>query len=171
MKLPTLPTQVPIGWAATWARLNLREQQLIKLGGCFFGLAALWFLALAPALQTLQEAPSRQNFIDAQSQRMRQLQAQAESLQKPRAIPRTDAVVWLEKNLSDLGPNASISVQGSSVSISFEAAPARALARWLSMARENAQALPTQAQLQQVSPIGPESREVTWGGSLVLRLP
>jgi flavin reductase (DIM6/NTAB) family NADH-FMN oxidoreductase RutF len=54
---------------------------------------------------------------------------------------------------------------------SLQAAPATALARWLSQARDNAQALPTQAQLQHASPPGPDSLDTTWRGSLVLRLP
>jgi general secretion pathway protein M len=102
---------------------------------------------------------------------MRQLQAQAQGLQKPRAIARTDAALWLDKNLAELGPNARISLQGDSATLSLQAAPAAALARWLSLARDNAQALPTQAQLQQVSPTKTDSPEVTWRGSLVLRLP
>ena len=77
----------------------------------------------------------------------------------------------MEKNLTELGPNARISLQGNSATLSLQAAPAAALARWLSLARDNAQALPTQAQLQQVSPTKTDSPEVTWRGSLVLRLP
>ena len=78
---------------------------------------------------------------------------------------------WLEKNLNELGPNARISLQGETATLSLQAAPATALARWLSQARDNAQALPTQAQLQQVSPTKTDSPELTWRGSLVLRLP
>jgi general secretion pathway protein M len=171
MSLQTLVTPVRKGWQAAWARRNPREQLLLGLGAWVMGLAVLWTLALAPALQTWQEAPARQALLDAQSQRMRELQMQAQSLQKPAAISRTDATLWLEKNLAELGPNARISLQGESASLSLQAAPAAALALWLSQARENAQALPTQAQLQQVSAPGPDHNEATWRGSLVLRLP
>jgi general secretion pathway protein M len=102
---------------------------------------------------------------------MRQLQAQAQSLQKPVVLSRADAAKWLEKSLTELGPNARISLQGETATLSLQAAPAAALARWLSQARDNAQALPTQAQLQHASPPGPNSLDVTWRGSLVLRLP
>ena len=64
-----------------------------------------------------------------------------------------------------------ISLQGDSATLSLQAAPAAALARWLSQARDNAQALPTQAQLQQINTAKTDSPEVTWRGSLVLRLP
>ncbi len=167
----TLLARMRQGWQAAWARRNPREQLLLGIGIWVLGLAALWLLALAPALGTWHEAPARQALLDTQSQRMRQLQTQAQGLQKPRAIARNDATLWLEKNLVDLGPNARISLQGDRATLSLQAAPAAALARWLSLARDNAQALPTQAQLQQVSPAKADSPEVTWRGSLVLRLP
>jgi general secretion pathway protein M len=171
MSLPTLTAQVRSGWQAVWSRRNPREQRLLGIGVWVLGLAALWVLALAPALRTWQEAPARQALLDAQSQRMRQLQAQAQSLQKPVAVSRADADKWLEKSLAELGPNARISLQGETATLSLQAAPAAALARWLSQARDNAQALPTQAQLQHASPPGPDSLDATWRGSLVLRLP
>jgi general secretion pathway protein M len=167
----TLTAQMRSGWQAAWARRSQREKQLLSIGIWVLGLAALWMLALAPALRTWQEAPARQALLDAQSQRMRQLQAQAQSLQKPVTISRADAAKWLEKSLTELGPNARISLQGETATLSLQAAPAAALARWLSQARDNAQALPTQAQLQHASPPGPNSLDVTWRGSLVLRLP
>lgn len=171
MNLRTLSVTWRQGWQAAWARRSPRERQLLGIGFGVLTLAALWVLALAPALRTWQEAPARQAQLDTQSQRMRQLQAQAQGLQQPRAIARSDAALWLEKNLAELGPNARISLQGDSATLSLQAAPAAALARWLSQARDNAQALPTQAQLQQSSPPGPNNRDATWRGSLVLRLP
>jgi general secretion pathway protein M len=171
MSQNTLTAQMRNGWKVAWARRSPREQQLLGIGFWVLSLAALWMLALAPALRTWQEAPARQVLLDAQSQRMRQLQAQAQSLQKPVALSRADAAKWLEKNLTELGPNARISLQGETATLSLQAAPAAALARWLSQARDHAQALPTQAQLQHASPPGPNSLDVTWRGSLVLRLP
>ena len=171
MSLNTLTAQMRSGWQAVWSRRNPREQRLLGIGVWVLGLAVLWVLALGPALHTWQEAPARQALLDAQSQRMRQLQAQAQSLQKPAVITRTDASKWLEKNLNELGPNARISLQGETATLSLQAAPATALARWLSQARDNAQALPTQAQLQHASSPGSDSLDTPWRGSLVLRLP
>jgi general secretion pathway protein M len=171
MNLQTLTAAVRNGWQAAWTRRSPREQQLLGIGFWVLALAALWVLALSPALRTWQEAPARQALLDTQSQRMRQLQAQAQGLQKPAAISRTDATQWLEKSVAELGPNARISLQGETATLSLQAAPAPALARWLSQARDNAQALPTQAQLQHASPPGPNSLDVAWRGSLVLRLP
>lgn len=175
MNLHTWMTPLRQGLQTAWVGRSPRERLLLSLGVWVLGLAALWLLALAPALRTWQEAPARQAQLDTQSQRMRQLQVQAQGLQKPRAIARSDAALWLEKNLAELGPNARISIQGDSATLSLQAAPAAALARWLSQARDNAQALPTQAQLQHASPAGPDNQnnspDATWRGSLVLRLP
>ena len=171
MSLHTWTATLHQGWQTAWARRSPRERQLLGIGFWVLTLAALWVLALAPALRTWQEAPARQALLDAQSQRMRQLQAQAQSLQKPVALSRADAAKWLEKSLTELGPNARISIQGDSATLSLQAAPAAALAHWLSQARDNAQALPTQAQLQHASPPDPNSSDATWRGSLVLRLP
>ena len=135
-----------------WAQRQPREQKSLALGAAVLVLAALWQLGLAPALRTWQEAPAQQARLDRQSQAMQQLQAQAKKLQQPLAVNRSESVQWLEQHLSELGAGAKISVQGERATLSLEAAPAEALARWLSLARERALALPVQAQLQQRSP-------------------
>ena len=152
-----------------WGQRSPREQRLLGAGAAMLVLASVWGVALAPALRTWQEAPARQAQLDAQSQRMQQLQAQAKSLQTPRTLTRSEAVQWLEKNLTDLGPKAQLSLQGERATLSLEAATPQALARWLGQARENAQALPVQAQLQNTP--DPEPGEPQLRGSLVLRLP
>jgi len=156
-------------WQAAWQQRTPREQVLLHVGALLLVLVVLWSTALAPAWRTWQEAPARQTQLDQQSQRMRQLQAQAQTLQKPPTVSRTEASQWLEKNLSELGPNAQIILQGDQVSLQVEAAPAQAMARWLSQARDSAQALPTQGQIQQRP--NPDKSEVLWQGTLVLRLP
>jgi general secretion pathway protein M len=134
-----------------WAQRQPREQKLLALGAAVLVLAALWQLGLAPALRTWQEAPTQQARLDQQTQAMRQLQAQAKKLQQPLTVSRNESVQWLEQNLAELGAGAKISMQGERATLSLEAAPAEALARWLSQARERALALPVQAQLQQRS--------------------
>lgn len=155
-------------WQTLWGRRSAREQSLLSLGALVLALAFIWSWALAPALRTWQEAPAKQAQLDAQSQRMHQLQMQAQSLQKPQTLSRAEAVQWLEKSLDSLGPNAQISVQGERATVRLQAAPAQALARWMGEARENAQALPLQADVQQTDP--PQS-DALWRGTLVLRLP
>jgi general secretion pathway protein M len=179
--------------AQAWAQRSPREQQLLGLGALVLALAAIWSLALAPAWRTWQEAPERQARLDSQSQQMQQLQTQAKSLQQPSPITRAEALTWLENNLNELGPEARINLQGERASLSLSAAPAEALARWLSQARERAQALPVQAQLQHSTAAATPSRTsasspkpasapppagqpdagspVLWRGTLLLRLP
>ena len=156
-------------WRQAWGARSAREQLLLRSAGFFLAVVVLWQWAWVPAWRTWQEAPARQAAIDSQTQRMLQWQAQAKGLQKPSTISRAEATQWLEKNLADLGPNAKLSLTGDDVTLRVEAAPALAMARWLSQAREHAQTLPQQAQMQQASSSSPD--EVLWQGTLVLRLP
>lgn len=152
-----------------WSGRTPREQILLQAGALLLLLVALWQWALAPALHTWQEAPARQAALDSQTQNMRALQAQAKGLQKPSTVSRTEAIQWLEKSLSGLGPNAKISLQGDNATLRVQAAPAVAMAHWMGQARDSAQIIPLQAQMQKVTP--PSGNEVLWQGTLVLRLP
>lgn len=157
-----------------WLQRTPREKQLLRLAGTLGVLVALWQLALAPAWQTWQEAPAQQARLDAQTQTMQQLKAQAQSLQTPQAISRVESVQWLESNLAELGPGSKVSVQGERATLSLDAAPAEALARWLSLARERALAMPEQAQLQSgaaPAAANPANSPALLRGTLVLRLP
>lgn len=164
----TTPNNWQTAWRNAWHQRSARERSLLSLGALVLVLATLWSVALAPALRTWQEAPAKQAQLDAQSQRMRQLQTQAQGMQKPQTLSRAEAIEWLEKSLNSLGPNAQISVQGESATLRLQAAPAQALAHWMVQARENAQALPLQADVQQTDP---PSSDALWRGTVVLRLP
>lgn len=171
---PTTPWQsaqknAAQAWRQAWAARSPREQTLLRAAALFLAMVVVWQWAWAPAWRTWQEAPTRQAAIDSQTQRMLQWQAQAQGLQKPSTVSRTEAMQWLEKNLTDLGPDAKLSLTGDYVTLRVEAAPALAMARWLSQARELAQTLPHQAQMQQAN--SPSPNEVVWQGTLVLRLP
>lgn len=177
MSHPTTPTTTTTPQALkamqsalqqAWAQRSPRERQLLGWGAVALLLAALWSWALAPAWRTWQEAPAQQERLDAQTQTMRQLQAQARNLQKPNPITRSESARWLESNLTELGPNAKLSLQGERATLSVDAVPAQALARWISQARERAVALPVQAQLQAVS--SPDTPGLL-RGTLVVRLP
>lgn len=158
-----------------WLQRSPREQQLLRLASVLLLLTVLWTLALAPAWRIWQVAPAQQARLDAQTQHMRALQAQAQNLKKPTGISRAEAVRWLESSIGTLGTGAKISWQGDQANLRVEAAPADQLAHWLSQARERAQALPLQAQLQQTQPSatasGDPASAVFWRGTLLLRLP
>jgi general secretion pathway protein M len=161
-------------WRQAWHARSPREKTLLRAAAFLLAVVVVWQWAWAPAWRTWQEAPARQAALDGQTQRMLQWQAQAKGLQKPSTVSRAEATQWLEKNLSDLGPNAKLSLSGDDVTLRVEAAPALAMARWLSQAREHAQTWPHQAQMQQAQmqqANSPLPNEVLWQGTLVLRLP
>jgi len=158
-----------------WAQRPPREQRLLRWGAVVLVLGALWRLGIEPAWHTWQNAPAQQALLDAKTQTMLQLQAQAQSLKKPNPISRNESIQWLEKNLTDLGPSANISIQGERATLNLSAAPPEAVARWLSLARERALAIPIQAQLQPSAVTGaidsPAQSSPVLRGTVSLKLP
>lgn len=176
----TMPQSLPQTTAALrarWQALAPREQNLLLAAAALIALALLWWLALAPALQTLREASTRHARLDAQLQHMQALQAQAQQLQAtPRANPE-DALRALQASVAErLGASARLSVAGDRATLTLQGTPADALAIWLAQARSNARALPQEAHL--VRATAPDNRSaatqsaaVRWDGTLVLALP
>ena len=158
-----------------WQQRTSRERQLMLVAAWTLTASVLWSLAVAPALRTWQEAPTRQAALDATSNQMQQLQAQAQAFKKPSAVNRTEALRWLEENIpKQLGAQTRWQLQGERLSVQLSGTSPEQLAYWLGQARERAQALPVQAQLQQASPTNkPDASEqaVRWNGSLLLSLP
>ena len=183
--------------SASWQKRTARERQLLSLAALLMLLAGLWQMALEPALVTWREAPARQAALDKQTQQMRQLQAQAQALKKPTAVSRAESLRWLEANIpASLGSDATWRMQGERLNVRLANTSPEQLAAWLVQARERAQALPVQAQLQQTPTAAAGSRpplssktaetanetrpktppdvggpDVRWSGSLVLSLP
>ena len=168
---------------ARWKALAPREQNLILAAGTVVALALLWWVALAPAPNTLRTAPARHAALDAQLQRMQNLQAEALQLQAaPRSAPG-NAVASLRSALTErLGATAQLSLVGDRATVTLKGAPADALAQWLAQARSNALAVPVEARLTR-SPAAaapapatnlgnvPAAAAPRWDGSLVLALP
>lgn len=180
MTSPKLKLQaVLLDLQTAWQHRAPRERQLLSAAAVLLLLALMWHKAIAPALHTWREAPARQAALDAQTSRMQQLQAQAQSLKKPTPITRAEALRWLEANIPpSLGKDTKWSLQGEQLSVILSGTPADQLAAWLSNARERAQALPVQAQLQQTPTANDASKSPTdgyhavrWSGSLLLSLP
>ena len=179
MNAPSMNLSLP----ARWKALAPREQNLVLAAGSVVALALLWWLALAPALNTLRTAPARHAALDAQLQRMQSLQAEALQLQAaPRSAPG-DAVASLRSSLTQrLGATAQLSLVGDRATITLKGAPADALAQWLAQARSNALAVPVEARLTRsaaaatptpTTTLGnaPAAAAPRWDGSLVLALP
>jgi general secretion pathway protein M len=167
-----------------WATLGAREQRLVIIASVLVVAALLWWVALAPALQTLRSAPAQHAQVDAQLQNMRSLAAEATALRAQRALSYEESLRNLESSVKQtLGTGASLSVSDSRASLTLKGVSANALAQWLSQARVNARVVPSEARLQRSLASAPTSSAsasaatgtansiATWDGMLVLALP
>jgi general secretion pathway protein M len=170
---------------ARWATLGAREQRLVLIASVLVCLALLWWVALAPALQTVRSAPAQHAEVDAQLQNMRALAAEATTLRAQRALSYEESLRNLDSSVKQtLGAGATLSVSDSRASVTLKGVSANALAQWLSQARVNARVVPSEARLQRslaaapsagASAAGaaasPANSNATWDGMLVLALP
>jgi general secretion pathway protein M len=180
---------------AGWTRLAPRERMLVSAAATMLGLALFWWIALAPALQTLRGAEARHRALDAQEQRMLDLRAQAQALQSQPRIPTDQARRALEAGVAQqFGAAAQVSVLGERATVTLRGVSAQALAEWLAQARTTAHALPVESHLTRsaavraasaapqagipgILPAGASAAraatapDVRWDGSVVLQLP
>lgn len=177
--------------AQRWQALSPREQRLLSFGAVLLAMAVMWWLALAPALRTVREAPAQQAALDAQWQELKDLQAQAQSLQQQPRMTQAEALRALQNSTTQLlGNSAQIQTLGERSTVTLKAVPAPALASWLAQVRTQARAVPVQAQLLRSAAAdkvtaGPEGKAtnppsanapstpnaIMWSGSVVLSLP
>ncbi|MFM9901014.1 MAG: type II secretion system protein GspM [Polaromonas sp.] len=173
---------------ARWAALAPREQTLVSGAAAVVLLAVLWWVAMAPALKTLQNAEAQRRTLDAQLQTMQSLQVQAQALQSQPGVNHSDALRALESSVKQgLGATAQLNVVGDRATVTLRGTSADALAQWLAQARVNARALPSEARLTRtaaapvpaaapgaaaaVSTAVADDAVPLWSGSLVLSLP
>lgn len=150
---------------AALARLAPREQRAVTLAAWVVGLGLLWWLALAPALQTLRQAPERHTQLDAQLSHMRSMAATAEQLRAQSAaspLGRDGALRALEQATAALDGTAQLAVLGDRATLTLNNTPPDALAQWLSQVRVNARLVPLEAQLNR------STEPAAWSGTLVL---
>lgn len=147
-----------------WRGASPREQRLLMLALGVVLLALLWWVALAPALKVLRTAPQQHLALDAQTQQMQRLQAQALSLRAQPLMTADQARSALEASLKPLGDSAQMVVQVERVTVTLKAVAPDALAQWLANARQNARTVPTEARLTR-------NASGAWDGSVVLQLP
>lgn len=156
MKLPAL-LQV------RWNSLPRREQRLVLVALALLLVALLWWVCLAPALATLRSADKQHQLLAVQLQQMQRLQAQAKTIQAQPRLALLEARRLLEASVKPLGATAQLMVAGERVTVTLRGASADALAQWLTQARLNARAVPSEARLVR-------SAAGTWDGTLVLTL-
>ena len=161
---------------ARWQDLTASEQRSVSFVASVLGLLLVWFIAIAPALTTVQESSLRRDQVAQQHAHLLGLQAKAQSLQKQTPLSRDEALRRLQSTM--LTPGMQLNVQGERVSLQLKAVPASALAQWLTQARTQAQALPLEAHLTRSASVStsannnaPAASTVVWDGNLVMRLP
>lgn len=166
---PTLPMTTLTRWTAplraAHARLAPREKRALALAAWVVGLGLVWWVALAPALSTLRQAPQRHAALDAQLSHMRSMAATAASLRAQNTaqpLDRDGVLRALEQASTTLGGTAQLSAQGDRATLTLKNTPPDALAQWLAQVRTNARLVPVEAQLTR----SPEP--AAWSGTLVL---
>lgn len=168
--------KAPPAWQVRWQGLAPRERSLVLWTAVFVGAAIVWWLALAPALRTLREAPARHAALDTQLERMQSLAAEAQQLQTEASTrPSQDSAQRaLQATTTSLGSSARTNFTGDRATVRLQALPATALAPWLAQVRGNARSVPIEAHLtRSASAQTPAagSTEPRWDGSIVLALP
>lgn len=180
--------------------LGQRERRMVMLASTLIALALLWWIALAPALQTLRSAPAAHAALDAQLQQMSTLQAQAEALKAQPRANRDEALRALDSSVRDgLGANSQVVTNSGTegANVLLRATPPDKLAPWLMQARANARAVPREVHLTRAAaggasapstPSGPSFRSpspigttaavdpadaarVRWEGTVLMNLP
>lgn len=147
-----------------WRQLKLSERRLILAAFWLIVAALLWWLAIAPALKTIKEAPAQHRALDVQLQNMRTLSAEAKNLQSQPKLGLDDAQKALQSAVTQrFGTTAQLNLSGERASLTLKNANAQELALWLTQARVNARALPSEAKLNRNGD--------GWDGTLVLTLP
>lgn len=170
-------------WRAQWNGLAARERQALLLAAATLGAGLLWWVLLAPALQTLRQAPAQHAALDQQLLRMQRLQAEAQRLlaDMPPPLPGAqdglatpaDVPTRLKESVQQLGTGAQLTLQGERAMLTLKSVPADALAGWLSQVRQNLKVNTLEMKLTASAPsVKPApAGDPRWDGSLVLGLP
>ncbi|MDB5880602.1 MAG: gspM [Ramlibacter sp.] len=148
-----------------WDRLAPREKTLVGATAALIAAALVWLILIGPALSVVLSAPEQQRALDAQLQRVRGLQLQAQALQSQPKQNHDDALRQLESSVRErLGTSARLLASGDRATVTLTGAAPDAVAQWLTQARLNARTLPSEARLRR-------NAAGLWEGTLVLTLP
>jgi general secretion pathway protein M len=154
------------GLKAKWQAINPREQALVLAASALVLLALVWSTGVAPPLRVLRQATDQQRTLDAETQNLQNLQAQAQRLQALPKTSRDDALRAIQTATKPLGAAAQLDVSAERVTLTLRAVPADALAQWLAQVRATAHAQPTEVRLSRA-----DSPVAAWDGIVVLGLP
>jgi general secretion pathway protein M len=150
---------------ARWLTLATREKVLVAAAAVLVLFVLVWLMAIRPALAVLRVSDREHRELDAQLQQMMLLQQQARTLQSQPKVGHDEALRLLETSLRErIGTSARLAVNGDRATITLTGTPADVLARWLTQARVDARALPSEARLSR-------NAAGLWEGTVVVSLP
>lgn len=154
-----------------WDNLAPRERTMLAGAATIVVLALVWWVLLGPALSTLRAASTQHRELDVQLQTMHRLQAEALALQNQPKMSYDDALRALESSVTQrLAGTGQLNVAGERATVTLRSAQPETLARWLTQARVNARAVPSEVRLSR-NPITAQQGIASWDGTLVLTLP
>lgn len=172
------------------AALSPREQTLVMGGAVVLLVALVISVGVLPAWRSLQQGPARQQALNAQVTRVAQLEAQAQVLKSRPVWSGAEAAKKLQASSAGLAATGGaaggagvavaaaeplqLSLSAQQANATLRALPADTLAAWLTAAREQAHAVPSEAKLtREASAGGAGGAEAAdrWSGTVVMRLP
>jgi general secretion pathway protein M len=154
-----------------WGRLAPREKRLVAGATTLVLGAALWWLALAPALATLRNADAQHRAVDTQLQNMRALASEAAQLKSQPRLSHDESLRALENAVKQtLASQAVLAVNNDRATLTLKGVSPDALALWLSQARVNARVVPSEAKLTRAA-ASAAGGSPAWDGVIVLNLP
>jgi general secretion pathway protein M len=165
MKLPSVLAPLKLRWRA----LKPREQTLVLGALALVCAALLWWVGLSPALTTLQVARAQQAALATDMEKMQRLRAQALAIQSQPKMDRAESIRALESLVKQrLGSSAQMNVVGDRVTVTLKGTGPDELSQWLSQARINARAVPSEVRLVRVA--GSANGRATWEGSVAFSM-
>ena len=168
--LPWLRWSAPV--SARWHALSPRERRLLQALAVLLALALVWWGLIAPPLQRLHNSAAQRAALASAQAQMQVWQTQAQAAQQQPRLGASEAATVLRTLTAAAGPGWQLQIQGERASLQVQDATPDALAQWLVQAREQAQSLPIQAQLERADGAATQpARAVHWRGRLVLALP
>jgi general secretion pathway protein M len=152
-------------------QLSSQDRQRLQWAAWLLGAVLLWTFNLAPALKTLRDVPPQASQLDAQTQSLKAMQAQAQALQKSPHLSQAEASALLQQSASEvLGIGARLSTEGARATLTISGVSADNLAQFLALARSKSHALAVEAHLQKFTSTGTNAKEL-WRGAIILNLP
>jgi general secretion pathway protein M len=148
---------------ARWQSFNERERIALAVGTAALLLLLIWAVLLAPALRTLNQAPTQLAQLDAQLQEMRRLADESRALRAQPPVPGAQAAQALQAASERLGDAAGLTITGERAVLNLKHVSPEALQAWLGEVRSAARARPVEAALQR-------GTDGFYSGSIVLSL-